>query len=209
MSHKFKVLGVSVVAVLALSAVVTSISAAAQFTASTYPTTYEPVGNEGTGEFLTEAGASRCKHITAAGTLLEASSTVAVSTSYSECTSFGLPSTVKMEGCEYLLHVSSGSADTYTGSGDIVCPEGKKVIGTIATCEIQIPAQAGAVSIEFINNTAESYIEGNITASKVHYTVTKDNIGCPFKGTGTKTDGKIAHAQPGLVGGSEKPAVID
>jgi hypothetical protein len=211
MSQKLKKLGVGLVAVLALSLVVNSFASAAQFTASKYPALWErSYEASGIGYFETEAGKTVCKHITAQGTLKEASSTLAVQTAYKECTAFGfLATTVDMEGCEYLLHVSSGSGDTYTGTGDLVCPAGKVIKGTAGVCEIQIPAQVGSVSFEFTNDTAKGKISGKATASNVHYTVTKDSFGCPFAGLGTKSNGKIAHEQPVIVGSPEYTVVID
>jgi hypothetical protein len=116
-----------------------------------------------------------------------------------------------MNGCDYLLHVSEGSLDNYKGSGDLVCPAGKQVVGIggAEVCVINIPPQVNAVQIEFINDTANKRVEGKVTGSNIHYTVVKDGFGCPFGGTGTKSGAKSVQSQPALIGGKEKPAVID
>jgi len=214
MSPKLKKLAVGLVAVVALSLVASSAAPAAQFTAAKYPTTFEPTGNEGTGVFETEAGASKCKKIATSATLSEASSTATVNATFSECSSFGFATTVIMNGCYYVMHVSSGSGDNYKGSGDLVCPAGKEVFGKMilsgsTICEIHIPPQVGAVQIEFIDQTVEKRVEGKVTSSEVHYTVTVDTFPCPFNGLGTHANGKAVQSQPALIGGKEKPAVID
>jgi len=212
MGHKLKTLGVGVVAVLALSLVASSVAPAAQFTAAKYPTTFEPTGNEGTGKFETEAGTTQCKKITTQATLSSASSTATVNAAFSECTAFGfLATVVQMNGCYYTLHVSEGSLDNYKGSGDLVCPTGKEVVGIggAETCVIHIPEQVNAVQIEYVNKTAEQRVEGKVTGSNIHYTVVKDGFACPFSGTGTKNGAKAIQSQPALIGGKEKPAVID
>jgi len=218
MSPNLRRLGAVLVAVVALSHVASSTAPAAQFTTEKYPTTFEPTGNEGTGAFTTEAGTSRCKKITTSATLSGASSTVTVNAAFAECsaTLFGTATktAVAMNGCYYTLHVTEGSGDKYKGSGDLVCPTEKEVFGTafisgVPVCEIHIPEQAGAVQVELTDNTTNKTVEGKLTSSKVHYTVTLDSGACPFNGTGTKTDGKLEQSQPAVVGGKEKPAVID
>ena len=212
MGHKLKKLGVGLIAVTALSLVIGSSALAAQFTAEKYPTTYEATGAEGSGAFVTEAGSTRCKKISASGTLSAASSTATISSTYSECTAFGfLATTVQMNGCDYLMHVTEGAGDTYKGNGDLVCPAGKEVfgIGGAEVCVIHIPPQTNSVQIEFTNDTANKRVSGKLTGSNIHYTVVKDGFGCPFSGTGTKTGAKAEQASPTVIGGKEKPAVID
>lgn len=203
MGHKLKKLGVSLVAVLALSLVVTSIAAAAQFTASSYPLFYEGESNpEEYGTVTVEDGLSvKCSSGTASATLSEASSTLSLSGKAAGCTAFGFVSaTVSENGCTTLVHVKEGSGDTYTGSADLVCPAGKSVVTVAGTCEMQVPPQNGSVTLEFTNNTGpEGTIGVNVKTAKFKYIKTKDGFACPFTGTGEKTDGTNTQIKTGLV----------
>ncbi len=191
MSHKLEKLGVSLVAVLALSLAITSIAAGAQFTSSSYPAVHAAEGNPGEyGYVTTEAGTVECKSGSSSATLSGASSTLSISGQAGGCTAFGfLSATVNANGCTTLVHVKEGSVDTYTGTGDLVCPEGKSVVTTASTCEMQVPSQVGSVTLEFTNNTAEGTVSVKVKTSHFKYNVTKDGFLCPFGGTGAKTDG--------------------
>jgi hypothetical protein len=196
MGRKLEKLGIGIVAVMALGLAVTSIAGAANFTASGYPASFEGEGGLGTWTFTTEVGSSECR-ASASGTLNAASSTVTISsTGLSECRTSNQATTANTEGCDALVHLTGGSGHTYTGSGDLVCPAGKSIVATGANCEVQIPAQAGGVTIEYTNNTAEGYVEAEVTSSNITYVVTKDGFLCPYSGTGVRTGGTIAQSGP-------------
>ncbi len=202
MGQMLKKLGVSLVAVLALSLVITSISAAAQFTSSSYPAFYEAEGNpEKFGTVTIENGLSvKCSSGLASATLSGASSTLSVSGVPGGCTAFGFASaTVSNNGCTTLVHVSKGSGDTWTGTGDLVCPAGKAVTTVASSCEMQVPAQEGSVDLEFTNKTAEGTVQVDVKTSHFRYIKTKDGFLCPFNGTGEKTDGTGTQIKAGLV----------
>lgn len=202
MGHKLKQLGVGLVAVLALSLVITSFSAAAQFTASSYPAKYEKEGNpEEFGYITTDGGTVKCSSGAASATLSEASSTISISGSFGSCTAFGfINATVTVNGCTTLVHVKEGSGDTYTGTADLVCPEGKSVVTTASTCEMQVPSQNGSVGLEYTNKTgAEGTVDIKVTSSKFNYNVTKDGFACPFTGTGATTNGTGTQIKTGNV----------
>jgi hypothetical protein len=202
MGHMLKKLGVSLVAVLALSLAITSIAAAAQFTSSSYPTFYEGVGSpEEYGYVTTEAGTVKCKSGTATATLSEASSTISVSGKPGGCSAFGfIEATVNDNGCTTLVHVTEGSGDTYTGTADLVCPAGKSVTTVTAACEMQVPSQNGSVTLEFTNNTgAEGTVSVKVKTSHFKYIVTKDGFTCPFNGTGEKTNGTGTQIKTAIV----------
>ncbi len=203
MSHKLKKLGVSLVAVLALSLVITSIAAAAQFTASSYPAFYEGVGNPAEyGYITTEAGTVECSSGVASATLSEASSTLSVSGKASKCNaSFGFAeTTINENGCTTLVHVKEGSGDAYTGTADLVCPEGKSVVAVAGTCEVLVPPQNQSATLQFTNNTgAEGTVSVKVSSSNFKYIVAKDGFLCPYGGTGEKTGGKITQIKTAIV----------
>jgi hypothetical protein len=201
-NYKLRQLGIGLAAMLALGGVNTSISPAAQFTASNYPAVYEGVGNpSGYGSVTTEAGSIECKSGTASATLSGASSTLSVKGTAGSCSAFGFMSaTVTDNGCTTLVHVKEGSGDIYTGTADLVCPEGKSVVTVMSTCEMQVPPQIGKVTLQLTNNTgAEGTVSVSQTSATFRYIVTKDGFGCPFNGTGERTNGTVAQTETAIV----------
>jgi hypothetical protein len=202
MFHKIKKLGISLVAVLALSLVVTSIAAAAQFTASNYPAFFEGNGNPSAyGSLSTEAGSIECTSGSASGTISEASSAITITNGAASGCKFGsFSATVSGNGCSSLVHVTGGSGDAYTGTSDILCPEGKTIVTVVAggVCETQVHPQSGIAAVEFTNNTAEGSVGVKIKNTNFKFTVTKDGFGCPFNGTGEKT-GSFSQFKTGIV----------
>jgi hypothetical protein len=216
MSLKLKQLGVCLAAVLALSLLASSMASAAKFTSSSYAANFVGEGLKGNWKFNTEVGSSECKASSSA-TLSEASSTLTMtSLNLSECITntngFGSrATTTNMEGCDTLMHIASGSGDTYTGTADIVCPAGASILGydNEKFCEVRIPAQTGNVTLKYTNNTAEGYVETAVTTSNITYNVVKDSSFCPYSGTGVKTGATITQTQPGYLKVSGKTIVID
>jgi len=210
MSPKLKKLGAVLVAVVALSLVASSTAPAAQFTSAKYPTTYQVTGGASSGSISNSGGSLTCKKLTASGTASAASSTVTVSSTASECTAFGFSTAhVLMNGCYYTLHVTEGSGDKFKGTGDIVCPAGNEITITptsfgVSSCSVRIPGQAGGMQIEFINDTANSRVEGKILSQTSHYTSTGGSCGT----AGEHTDGKVTPSTNPTVGGKEKPASL-
>ena len=187
MFRKFKLLGLAMVALLAMSAFVAS-AAQAQFTANSYPTTGTATSSLN-DDFNTEAGSVECSaHFQ--GTLNEASTTFTVTPTYYNCQAFGFSTaTVSMNGCDYVFHRQSETSSIVTLS----CPAGKSVVIATGNCELQIGSQLIAYT-----ETANS---GNRVLSLFHgslfsYTVTKDGFLCPFSGTGVKSNGHIAQGYP-------------
>jgi hypothetical protein len=201
MGHKLKKLGVSLVAVLALSLVITSISAAAQFTSSSYPTTTKAEGTESYGYATVEGSSIECSSGSASATLSAASSTLTiVEGKASKCSAFGFAEgTVNSEGCAVLVHVTGGSGDTYTGTSDLLCPAGQSVKTVAGSCKTEVKPQTGSVTLELLNNTGGGYVEVKLKTSNVAYTVTQDGFLCPLNGTGNKTGGTAVQTKTGTV----------
>ena len=176
MNRKLKTLGLAVVAVLAMSAVVAT-AAQAQFTASSYPTAATATSPKGNDDFKTEAGSVECKGHFAVAALTEASNTVTVTPTYSECIAFFFSATVHMNGCDYVFHNN--------GEVDLECPEGAAVTITAGPCEVDIPPQTGLKSVAFTNDATDITVKS--TTKGITYNVTKDGFLCPFSGTGHKT----------------------
>jgi hypothetical protein len=192
MIRNFKALGLAVVAVLAMSAVVASAAQAeattAQFTAATYPTTFEGTNTAGSEVFTTEGGKVECAS-KFTGSMSAASQTSEAHPTYTGCKAFGfLTATVNTEECNYLFHVTTKTGEgKYQAHADVVCPAGQSIKVSASTCKIEIKGQTGLTTVNFENSSGDLKVLANVGG--IAYTVTQDGIGCPFNGTGAKTGG--------------------
>ncbi|HST70742.1 MAG TPA: hypothetical protein VLI94_13935 [Solirubrobacterales bacterium] len=180
MIRKFKALGLAMVAVLALSAIGVS-TAQAQFTASSYPATVTATSELGNDVITTEGGSVECKS-QFEGTLTEASNTLTVTPTYTNCKAFGFTSaTVNMNGCKY-----EWKRFGFLSFGvEITCPLNKTMTIVAGNCEIDFPPQSGLLNGTIANKALD--LDFRLNLSKITYNVTKDGFLCPFGGTGHKT----------------------
>ncbi len=193
MTHKLKMLGMALVAVLALIAVaVSAASAEKSYIASSYPVTITASSALGNTVLHTEAGTLECQaHFE--GTLTAPSSDLTITPTYTECKAFGfLNSTIT--GCEYTFTTPSttGKADEFIAAVDIV---GTCVL-VASTCEVKFEPQGPLNSVTITDDTAASDMTFKANLAGTSYNVTKDGIGCPFAGTGVKTGGSFTTASP-------------
>jgi len=180
---------------LAVVAALASPASASTFTAEKYPAAIEGT-QVGEHVFTIENNLTvRCQNATFSGTLSEASTTITITPAYTVCTAWGFNATVNFNGCDYLFHAGKEVAvDKHSGTVDIVCSPGNSIVisGGGGICQVTIEAQTGLSTSNIENNTSpmDATATGSLTGIK--YTKTKDAFGCPFAGTGTKTDGGYA-----------------
>jgi len=187
-----KSLGLTIAAVMAMSAVMASTaSATPQFTASAYPATVTGSNTKGSEVLTTEGGKVECDSHFVSHSLAAASSTLTVTPTYTECTAFGLGATVNTEGCAYILHATAKDfVTTHTHHFDVTCPTGKsiKIIAGGGLCRMEIKGQTGLTGVD--THLSFRSIRTVFTLAGVFYTVTTDSFGCPFNGTGNKSGGE-------------------
>lgn len=188
MKHRLRVLGVSCVAVFAMSAVAASAASASFFNAETYPVT---IGGSqvGTNVFKTSAGSVECAKATFSGKQSAKSETVEITPTYSECKAFGFVSaTVTFGTCKYNFHAGTGTGSSSVGTVDIVPTGCGPIVIKASICEVTIPAQTGKSSVTYTTVGAGKTREIEISAAvkKIKYTA---GAGCPG-GAGTKEDGE-------------------
>jgi hypothetical protein len=104
------------------------------------------------GELSLECG------VTYTGILEEQSSTLTVTPSYSGCKVGERSATVTTNGCTYRLHMGEGAEDSYPGTFDIVCPEGKQLEvhvyeGESTWCSFRLPGQNARTGLTFTRET--------------------------------------------------------
>jgi hypothetical protein len=164
---------------LASLAIAAPLAYGKDFSAEAYPASINATAEGHTMTF--EAGKLKCKKATFTGELTAAKEELELTPAYSECTAFGIASTVKPEGCKYRFNANNSNMD-------LVCPAGKSMIISVSTfCEIKVESQSGLKSVEYENvagppnsMTVKMNLEG------IKYTVVKESVcGKP----GTKTNG--------------------
>jgi hypothetical protein len=175
MIRKFKVLGLALVAVFAMSAVVASAASATNFTAASYPVTIS--GSQTTQHVFTAAGGeTKCSTASFSGSATGASETQTITPTYEGCTSFGISSTVTMNGCDYLFHAAASGSNT--GTVDLVCPTNKEVtIDVGSVCVIHIPPFTNKGSITYTNNAGDIDVSANETG--ITAKITRTSFFCP------------------------------
>ena len=147
MFRNLKVLGLTLIAMLAVSAVAVSAASADLLYGETTPATLTG-SQEGTDVLSVHGGFVKCTTVKYTGTTTAfGMSQITVTPSFSGCTFSGLTATVNMNGCDYLVQFNLTAGNT-TGSTDIVCPFENEItitapkLGT-AKCIVHIPAQFG------------------------------------------------------------------
>jgi hypothetical protein len=173
MTRNIKVLGLAIVAALALTAVMASAAqATTTFTAGSSSGKIEAVQTT-EQVFTTTSGTVRCTGATQVGSFTTASFTsLTVTPSYSGCKAFGfLSATVDTEGCTYTF---TGNASGSTANVDINCPAGKEIHVTTSGCVLHVPAQTNVGHVGFKSNTSQNPddVDAEATLTGIKYTAT-------------------------------------
>lgn len=191
---------------------------AATFTAAEYPAfvSGEQIGSGSTSgslgfesKLMVECGVAGF-----AGEITEAAGELTVSPGFGECSAFGFAeATVEANGCSLVLQAGSESETGFTGTFDIACPAGKKIVVIGGTCEVQIGAQTGVGPVLYENTGIEptevKALFPTNPASGFTYTKTVDGLLCPLAGTGVKTDGVMIGGALVKAGNQETLEPID
>lgn len=180
MIRKFKAIGLTMVAVFALTAVSASAAQAATFMSEGNVTASITADQEGTNVFSVEGSEVKCTtaHFATAGEVSSPTENIEVHPEYSGCTAFGfLSATVNTEGCNYILN-ANGTVTVTCSSGHVITIKG-------GTCEATVGSQGPLSGISYTNTSGKVKVSSNVTT--IATTKTKDGIGCPFNGTGSTT----------------------
>jgi hypothetical protein len=186
--RNLKILGLALLAITAVSAISVTAASADELTATQYPATLTGFNEhpEFTDEFKTTAGPVRCTKVVYDGTLKEKATAVTATPTYSECTAFGFPATIHMNGCDYVFRVGGGALTT--GTADLVCPVGKEVTVTAISagttkCTVHVPAQTGLATVTYSNigsgTTEEITVFANLVGIKYSHTIGSGLGACP------------------------------
>jgi hypothetical protein len=193
MIRNLKVLGLALVAALAMTSVAASAASAAEFHHTGESNARTIASNAGEGAHVFTAGLIgniSCNTATFTGTeYLPATVTVlTVTPAYSGCTFLGIPNVVvKMEGCTYDFH-AEGAAPSFVSKITVTCPAGKKINFTASGCTVEVGEQ-----------TVENVQYTNLATSPESVTVKSNVTGITYTGSalcpgaqGTHSNGTYA-----------------
>jgi hypothetical protein len=239
MTRNFKVLGLAVMAVLAVSAVAAS-AASAQNGRITSTGNFTLTGTEIAGEKnglsfngleTTCPGSTYDAHkynVTPHVAIPSGAETATITPTYKQVNGSGdancrsnpgnLPTTIDMNGCDYVAHlgVTTGVANQYFVTYDLVCPEGKNVTVTIwfseaehtekkESCTLHIAPKAG-LGGGTVKDTGLGDLTLNGTVGGFNVVETKDGLHpllCPAKeGEGKFNIGLTVKADAEVGGGN-------
>jgi hypothetical protein len=119
---------VFILAVVTVAMTASASEATPLFKASSYPAKLK-VGAAEAQVFKNPESSFKCKSVSLSGTLKEASATVTLTPTYSECTFWETPMTVKMNGCTFQIHLVKKDEflPRFDGTLDLLCPAGKNL----------------------------------------------------------------------------------
>jgi hypothetical protein len=189
--RNLRILGLALVAMLAISATATSVAAAApKLTAESYPATITGASEANNVASIT-AGNVSCPGSSYHGLISEPSTTLTVAFEFAGCTAFGFPGIADVNGCTLVLH---GVGLSLQATLDLACPPGQELTvtavaaGATTKCTVHIKPQTGleTVTITPIGTGATRELTLDINLSGIQYTHTAGTgIGACTSGSGS------------------------
>jgi hypothetical protein len=181
MIRNFKVLGLAMVAALALTAFGASAASAAEFHSSVAPV--KVTGSQSTTHvFTTDPGTVTCTTATFAGEQsTKTAASITITPTYSNCTlktifgNIAVTVDFKTAGCDYHFNAS--------GHTEIKCTTGNKsVVVSGPGCTVTVPAQTLSKAVSYSNNAGKTDIIVDASATGISYSYTGFTCG---SGSGT------------------------
>lgn len=196
MIHKLKMMGTTLVAIFAMSAVAASAAQAGVFKAESYPAAI--TGQQTSKiEFTGVVGTWTCKTINLQGELAKESSELKLNPIYEGCSWVGIEATVNMTGCYYLFTAGNtigGSSDKIEVGMDIKCEAGKKIDLTLANeCRLKLPEQSltGITAENTLTAEPKMDVDFSVNIKGLEYIV-ENGSKCPNSpANGTYTNGTL------------------
>jgi hypothetical protein len=115
-------------------------------------------GESSNHEFKVDTGVAKCtafsEYATVTGTVTSNTTTTAtVTPSYAACHCYGVKCSVDVNGCTYIIHLTSGGASPYGTTVDVACPAGKVIELTAVgiACTVTIGPQSGLEGMQLTN----------------------------------------------------------
>lgn len=189
MKGKIKAVGMAIIAVFAMSAVAASgASAETLFTADKYPVLGKGETEGEVNTFTLDETQVECSDLTGEGTIEEDTPELTLATVFGECSTSGTSIKGHQNGCEFLFSAGEHVAeDTYAGSAEMVCPEGKEIIFTLpesgSLCAVHLPPQGPLGGVTYTNVTGQpSEVTVDAQIEGIVGVTTQESIFCPLSG---------------------------
>jgi hypothetical protein len=186
MIRSLKVMGLTLVVALAVTAAAATAASAAEFKSEASSTFIHGV-QEGENVFTVNSRTVKCEEAVFTGSQTgTTATTLLIHPSYNKCTAFGLPSTVTTTGCNYRFNQPTGTGP-FSGSVNIVCETGKKIeinVGS-GTCLVTVAEQGPLSSVTYTNAGSGSTSSVKVTAgvSSITSTVSGSLLACGTSGS--------------------------
>lgn len=190
-----KVMGLILAAILSMGGLSAS-AAEAEVDAQLTTTGTKIDGTQLPGAVFSRLGRTfTCKTGTTNGAATNGATTLTLTPSFSECESPSIkgPATVKMNGCNFVFHLTADASDTFTAVRDLSCPAGVKAeilfysnhtnhtAGT-TLCQFTFGSQAGLTTIDLTNEPAAEgkpdYVLAHLNVTGISSTSHKNPLVC-------------------------------
>jgi hypothetical protein len=209
MLTKLKIIGLTAIAALAVSAVAAATAQAnpqfhveeAPATITSWQTTQQV--------FTTAAGAIACTSISSTGSRsVLTTTTQSLLPTYDGCTTFGfIGAPIHVNACEYVFSLTSDTTAPYDANIAVACPAGKMIEVTGAFgCVLTVGPQTGLTGVSISNNGSKTTRDLNVSLNVTGITYTTAGCSSPdgtytngvLHGGATVTADKSAGGQQGL-----------
>lgn len=206
MIRNLKVLGLVLGAVFAMSAMVASAASAQLISDGPVTLKTTETGPEKSNALTAFGLRTECPgstitghkyNVTPHGLIASGETTATLTPHYVNCKSIvgglSLPTTVDMNGCDYVVHIAKGGALTF----DIICPVGQEITVTVWTnatdhanavtpmCILHVKEQKGLAGATASNTATDIDITGTLKNISVTKTKTTHTLLCPAASTTT------------------------
>ncbi len=211
MIRNLKALGLSLVAVFAMSTMAPSAAQAVPtFTAESYPATMDSEVDV-VNSFTSQGRVIKCTTTTYSATLAAPSTTLTVTPVTTGCSATVLgktfPTTVTHNGCDSLFHLTNPSGPSpYLATADVVCKSPNDIVVHLyenatkhtanePTCTFTFEPQTGSEHVALTNGTnaktGKADVTAKVTLEKIHNIVTGNEATCGATNATTKAEGAI------------------
>jgi hypothetical protein len=115
-----------------------------------------------------QLGNTSCGTTTFSSSVSGPATQVSLGPVYGSCSMAGFATTVKMNGCSYLVNIESTGPPS-TGRLDVVCPAGKSIEFSTGKCKVTIPAQTTNAGGLALSNGPNATIGVGFSVSGIKY----------------------------------------
>lgn len=121
--------------------------------------------------FTVDGGTLECEEIHQIGEVIDIATSFTsfeLATGWHNCTAFGFPADVDMNGCNVVLNAGTKVGAAYEGTAGIACHSNEEITMTVtafgvAKCTVHIPEQGPLGTVTYTNGSGNFYADANIS----------------------------------------------